>query len=78
MENEFACLHVWPGSMVDFIVKPCEKCGAIRAHIQLLDDLEDAVLGESKAKGRAAKEYRDDRIAARGRILDLMRKAVTP
>ena len=71
MNNEYTCIHVWP-CLADFSVKPCEKCGAIREHIQMLDDLEDAVIEQHREKGLAFHEARNNRIAYRARILALM------
>lgn len=74
-QGEYACLHVWP-CMPDFSIKPCEKCGAIREHIQMLDDLEDAVIEQHQVKGLAINDARNDRIAARSKILLQMRKGM--
>lgn len=73
-KNEFDCIHLWP-VMPNNTMKPCEHCGAIYEHIQLIDALEDAFEYEEKAKGPDFQYARASRIAARKKILDVMRKA---
>ncbi len=73
--NEFDCIHLWP-QMPDFTMKPCEHCGAIYEHIQLIDAMEDAFEAYSKAEGSDVKECKEDRIRARANVLEAMRKAV--
>lgn len=75
MNQEYTCIHTWP-SLPDFTLKPCEKCGAIRDHIQMLDDLEDAVIAQHCGHGLAITEARDNRIASRAAILSLMREGI--
>ena len=73
--SEFDCIHLWP-QMPDFTMKPCEHCGAIYEHIQLIDALEDAFEAEQNTNGVEFGYARSNRIEARAKVLDQMRKGM--
>jgi hypothetical protein len=75
MSEEYKCIHLWI-TLLDFSVLPCKKCGAIREHVQMVDDLEDAAKAFDIAKGLALNDARKDLIACRAKILLQMRKGM--